>query len=205
MADYVLAWDAPNIDMTLSGLLGHRPGQPERPEMRALLRWLASERQETVATLEATVFVNVPVEHPQALQGWITFLTSVGFRVFAKPRQEGTDIDEEMVAYIQKAAADGACQVVIGSNDAKRFLEPARELVAAGVTVVVLGFTEFAGDLAEVDGWTFIDLEDIPDLLRAALPRTRLDQLPTEGGWFEPKVDPAATLSEDETDEPSPT
>ena len=191
MGKVVLAWDAPNIDMTLSQLLGRRPGSGDRPDMRAVLRWLADRRQPG-DRLEATVFVNVPPDRPHALQGWVVFLQSIGFRVFAKPKTEGSDIDEAMVDYIQGAAAE-ATQIVVASNDARRFLEPIGA-IAASIPVAVLGFVEFAGELAEAEAWEFIDLEEIPDVIRVALPRTRLDGLPIEGGWFEPRVTPEEIL-----------
>lgn len=193
MGRIVLAWDAPNIDMTLSQLLGRRPGSSDRPDMRAVLRWLAELRQPG-DRIEATVFVNVPPERSQGLQGWVVFLQSIGYRVFAKPKLEGSDIDEAMVEYIHSAAAD-ATKVVVASNDARRFVEPVREISSA-VPVTVLGFVELAGELAEPDGWTFVDLDEVPDVIRVPLSRTRLDTLPEDGGWFEPRVAPEDALRE---------
>jgi putative heme uptake system protein len=181
----VLAWDAPNIDMTLFQLLGRRPGQADRPDMRAVLRWMASKR-ERGDRLEAAVFVNVSAERPQALQGWVTFLQNIGFRVFARPKMDGSDIDEAMVEYIRDVASD-ASNLVVASNDAHRFLEPIRE-IASTVRVTVLGFAELAGELAEPNGWEFVDLEEVPDVIRVSLNRTRLDMLPEAGKWFEPRV-----------------
>src|SRR5688500_2286118 len=99
MGRVVLAWDAPNIDMTLSTLLGRRPGPNDRPDMRAVIRWLAEQRG-PADRLEASVFVNVNPEQPHQLQGWIAFLQSIGIRVFAKPKVDrADDIDEAMVGY----------------------------------------------------------------------------------------------------------
>jgi uncharacterized protein len=197
MGRIVLAWDAPNIDMTLTSLLGHRPNQETRPDMRALLRWLA-ERRAPGDRLEAAVFTNIPAERSQGVQSWVTFLQGIGFRVFAKPKVEGSDIDEAMVDYIRTAARD-ASQVVVGSTDARRFVEPIRE-IAAAVDVTVLGFVEHAGELAEPDGaWAFVDLEDVPDVIRVPLTRTRLDILPEEGGWLEPRVSLEEALHESPT------
>lgn len=147
--------------------------------------------------------MNVPQERPQALQGWVSFLTSIGYRVFARPRVEGSDIDDDMLGYVREMTALGAKEVVIGSNDGRMFLEPVREIVAAGTRVVVVGFTEFAGELAEPDAWEFVDLDDIPELLSVPLPRTRLDRLSADGGWLEPRVtiDEAIGSSGHERDE----
>lgn len=194
MGRIVLAWDAPNIDMTLSQLLGRRPGATDRPDMRAVLRWLA-DRREQGDSLEPTVFVNVNPDRPHALQGWVVFLQSIGYRVFAKPKFEGQgDIDEAMVAYVEQAAAD-ASRIVLASNDARRFVGPVRELAGA-VGVSVLGFVELAGELADADGWEFIDLEDLPGVIPGRLTRTRLDTLASEGGWFEPRISPEDALRE---------
>ena len=200
MGRVVLAWDAPNIAMTLATLLGHRPGSGDRPDMRSLIRWLAKQRA-AGEELEATVFVNVPAERPQALLGWITFLQSIGFRVFARPRVGGSDIDEAMVEYLSQSAT-AASTLVVASNDASRFAEPVRKIAASGVRVIVLGFSELAGGLAEPDGWQFTDLEEVPDLLRMPLVRTRLDTLPIQGGWLEPSTSLEEALLEGATPEP---
>jgi uncharacterized protein len=192
MGRIVLAWDAPNIDMTLTHLLGRKPGAADRPDMRALLRWLVEQRGPD-ESVDAALFVNVPAQRPQALQGWISFLQSIGFNVFAKPKVEGSDIDEAMVEYLRHNASDGA-RLVVASNDARRFVEVVRD-VSKDVAVMVLGFVELAGELAEADGWEFVDLQDVPDLISARLHRTRLDTLPDEGGWFEARLSPVDAIA----------
>jgi uncharacterized protein len=190
----VLVWDAPNIDMTLSQLLGRRPSAGDRPDLRALLRWLVSRREPGEA-VEASVFVNVPPERPPGLQSWIAFLTSVGFRVFAKPKSSNeSDVDEDMVDHIRAVALEAA-EIVVASNDSRRFLEPLRHLSRQGVQVTVLGFAELAGYLAGSPGIDFVDLEDIPGLLSVTLQRVRLDTLPDEGAWFEPRVSPEEVVA----------
>jgi hypothetical protein len=98
-----------------------------------------------------------------------------------------------MVSYLRNNVGDGV-RLFIASNDARRFVEPIREL-ARTVTVTVLGFVEAAGDLAEAEGWEFVDLQDIPDLITAPLHRTRLDTLPHGGGWFEARLSPMDAVS----------
>lgn len=192
MGRIVLAWDAPNIDMTLTQLLGHKPGPGDRPDMRSVLRWLADQRAPD-DEVEAAVFVNVATQRPRAIQGWISFLQNIGYHVFAKPKAGDSDIDEAMVGYLRRNAAGGV-RVFVASNDARRFVEPVREL-ARTVAVTVLGFVESAGELAEAEGWDFVDLQDIPDVISAPLHRTRLDTLPPEGGWFEARLTPLDALS----------
>jgi uncharacterized protein len=77
MGRIVLAWDAPNIDMTLTQLLGHKPGPGDRPDMRAVLRWLVDQRAPD-DDVEAAVFVNVAAQRPRGIQGWISFLQNIG-------------------------------------------------------------------------------------------------------------------------------
>lgn len=186
MGRVILAWDAPNIDMTLSTLLGRRPGPNDRPDMRAVIRWLAEQRGPD-DRLEISVFVNVNPDQPQALQGWIAFLQSIGIRVFAKPKTGPMDdIDEAMVDYI-RSVSDPSSKVFLASNDARRFTEPVRQL-ATSATLTVLGFVELAGELADAHGWSFVDLEDLPGVIPGKLIRTRLDTLPTDGAWLEPRM-----------------
>ncbi len=190
MGRTVLAWDAPNIAMTLSQLLGRRPDQGDRPDMRAVLVWLAGLGPGD--KVEASIFVNVSRERLQALQGWVMFLQSIGYRVFARPKVEGSDIDDAMLDYVRKKAA-GASRLVIASNDARNFVGPIRELVPT-VPVTVLGFVELAGELADGTDWEFLDLEAIAEVIPGPLNRTRLDRLGEEGEWFEPRVTPEQAL-----------
>jgi uncharacterized protein len=190
MGRTVLAWDAPNIDMTLSQLLGRRPDQGDRPDMRAVLVWLAGLGPGD--KVEASVFVNVSRERLQALQGWVMFLQSIGYRVFARPKVDGSDIDDAMLDYVSRKAA-GASRLVIASNDARNFVEAIRQL-APTVPVTVLGFVELAGELANGTEWEFLDLEGIPGVIPSPLNRTRLDGLDEEGAWFEPRVTPEQAL-----------
>jgi hypothetical protein len=155
--------------------------------MRAVLRWLVDQRAPDDG-VEASVFVNIATQRPRAIQGWISFLQNIGYHVFAKPKAGDSDIDEAMVSYLRANAGEGV-RVFVASNDARRFVEPVREM-ARTVAVTVLGFVESAGELAEPEGWDFVDIQDIPDVITAPLHRTRLDTLPAEGGWFEARLTP---------------
>lgn len=188
MSGTLLLWDAPNIDMTLSGVLGRRPSTAERPRFDVLGRWLVERARERDrdATLEACVFVNVPVSEHGPLLGWIKVLLSIGFRVFAKPRYNDSDIDEDILTHVA-LRADNLGEVIIASNDAEAFRVPLEDLQAKGVMATVLGFTEFSGGYSGSDHIHFLDLEEIPDLFQVALPeRVRLENLPSDGRWFEP-------------------
>jgi uncharacterized protein len=188
MSGTLLLWDAPNIDMTLSGVLGRRPSTAERPRFDALGRWLVerARTRDRDSTLEACVFVNVPVTEHGPLLGWIKVLLSIGFRVFAKPRHNDSDIDDDILAHIALRAS-GLGEVIVASNDAEAFREPLEALHADGVMATILGFTEFSGGYSGSEHIHFIDLEEIPELFQVALPeRVRLENLPEDGRWFEP-------------------
>jgi uncharacterized protein len=198
VARILMAWDAPNIDMTLSQFLDHRPGPADRPDMRAVMRWLRGlgEPQDRV---EASVFINVPPERPKAQRDWAFYLQGIGYRVFAKPKANGSDIDEEMQVYL-RSKAPGSSHVVVASNDANAFVDLVEEM-AGHRAVIVVGFEELAGALATPAGWTFVDLADIPQVLPGELPRTRFGTLGPEGGWFEPRQGPPDQASPDDRDE----
>lgn len=85
------------------------------PEMRALLPWLAGRCQPGEA-LEAAVVVNVPPGRPNALQGGKPSSPASATACFAWPKIEGSDIDDDMAAYLAEEARD-ASEVVVGSNE----------------------------------------------------------------------------------------
>ncbi|MDP8969631.1 MAG: NYN domain-containing protein [Actinomycetota bacterium] len=180
----VLVWDAPNIDMSIAQLVGSKPRPSQRPDLRALGRWFVDSGAPGVVS-EAAVFVNVPEHLTDRLRQWVIWLTSAGYSVFAKPKVEGSDIDEDMVRYVTVdiPTADLA-EVVVASHDANNFLEPLEALAAAGPEVTVIGFAEFAGRLCHSSAIRFLDFDDIPGLFVAPLPRVDLAGLPPEGRWF---------------------
>lgn len=195
MARTLLLWDAPNIDMTLSGVLNRRPSMNERPRFDALGRWLVARARERGSDdVEACVFVNVPVNDHGPMLGWVKVLLSIGFRVFAKPKTSDSDIDEDILSHMALRASD-ATDVIIASTDAEAFRVPLEELAGRGTSATVLGFTEYSGGYSGSDGIVFVDLEEIADLFNVPLPaRVKLDGLPADGRWFEPSGN-LATLS----------
>jgi uncharacterized protein len=183
----LLAWDAPNIDMVISQILGARPTSEQRPDFEALARWFVAVGGPD-AQNEAAVFANVPEYQPTGLLGWLTWLSSKGYRIFARPKAGDSDIDEDVLRWLNEAAASGdLAEVVVASHDARAFLRPLEDLAEQGVKVTVIAFAELAGGLGLSDRIELIDLEDIPGLFRTSLPRLRLAALPDEGGWFEPR------------------
>src|SRR5205823_6329880 len=80
----LLVWDAPNVDMTLSNVIGGRPTPSSRPRFDAVARWLltaAGDRE-----VEGTVFANVPPGGAVSMRGWIEAIRSFGYDVFARPK-----------------------------------------------------------------------------------------------------------------------
>jgi putative heme uptake system protein len=188
MARTLLLWDAPNIDMTLSGVLGRRASTVERPRFDSLGRWLVEQARvdDLAPMVEGCVFVNVPVAEHGPLLGWVKVLLTLGFRVFAKPRQDDSDIDEDMLEHMVLREADLG-RVIVASNDAEAFRDSLERLAARGVHCTVLGFTEYSGGYTGSDGISFVDLEEIPELFNGPLPnRVRLEGIPVSGRWFEP-------------------
>ncbi|MDX1620680.1 MAG: hypothetical protein R3320_06805 [Nitriliruptorales bacterium] len=184
----LLLWDAPNIDMTLANIIDDKPTARERPDIDVLGDWLLDEAQPG-EEVEACVFVNVAPHVAGPLRGWVLWLLEQGFRVFAKPKDGESDVDDDMLDHIADRREKGdLVAVYVGSNDAKCFLEPLEDLAAEGIDAVALGFAEYAGGLSQSDAIRFIDLEDIDGLFEAPLPRINLETLPPSGRWFEPAV-----------------
>ncbi len=186
MGRHVLVWDAPNIDMTLANIIDGKPTPRERPDLAVLGSWLV-DRAGPDDEVEACVFINVAAHVAGPLRGWVLWLLEQGFRVFAKPKDGGSDVDDDMIEHLNVRRAEGGLDAVyVGSNDAKAFLGPLTEMVDTGVAVSVLGFAEFAGGLSTTDGVRFVDLETVGGLFAEALPRLTLETLPPTGRWFEP-------------------
>ena len=185
MGHQVLVWDAPNIDMTLANIIDGKPTARERPDLDVLGKWLVARAGDD--DVEACVFINVAPHVAGPLRGWVLWLLEEGFRVFARPKIEDSDVDDDMVAHLKLRQAEGdLTRVYVGSNDARCFLEPLEVLADDGVAVTVLGFAEYAGQLSQSDHVAFVDLEEVPGLFDAPLPRINLELLPVEGRWFEP-------------------
>ncbi len=182
----LLVWDAPNIDMTLSNVIGAKPSPSSRPRFDAIARWFvqsAGERE-----VEGSVFANIPPAAATTMRGWIEALRSFGYAVFAKPKiHSDDDVDLDMLAHIaDRARTHRLVRVVVASGDGRNFLEPLEDLAREGVDVVVLSFSEVAGYALESDLLTFVDLEDVPGAFITPLERVRLDALPPEGAWLRP-------------------
>lgn len=182
----LLVWDAPNIDMTLSNVIGAKPSPTSRPRFDAIARWFVQAADDR--DVEGSVFANIPPAAATTMRGWIEALRSFGYAVFAKPKiHSDDDVDLDMLAHISdRARTHRLVRLVVASGDGRNFLEPLEDLARAGVQVVVLSFSEVAGYALESDLLTFVDLEDVPGAFITPLERVRLDALPAEGAWLRP-------------------
>jgi putative heme uptake system protein len=180
----LLVWDALNVDMTLSNVIGGRPTPSSRPRFDAVARWLLASAEER--DVEGTVFANVPPGGAVSMRGWIEAIRSFGYDVFARPKLgPDDDVDADMLDHIHlRARTHRLHRVVVASGDGRNFLEPLEELARGGVQVVVLSFSEVAGYAQESELISFVDLEDVPGAFTTPLPRVRLDNLPVGGAWL---------------------
>lgn len=192
----LLVWDAPNVDMTLSNVIGGRPTPASRPRFDAVARWLLGGAGDH--EVEGCVFANVPPGGAVSMRGWIEAIRSFGYAVFARPKLgPEDDVDADMLAHIhERAGSHRLRRVVVASGDGRNFLAPLEALARDGVECVVLSFSEVAGYAQESDLLTFIDLEDVPGAFTQPLPRVRLDNLPVGGAWL-PPTKPMRSLLDD--------
>src|SRR5690554_6594077 len=131
MGQQVLVWDAPNIDMTLANIIDGKPTAKERPDLDVLGHWLVDRAGDD--DVEACVFINVAPHVAGPLRGWVLWLLEEGFRVFARPKLDDSDVDDDMVAHLRMRQAEGdLTRAYVGSNDARCFLEPLEAMSSEG-------------------------------------------------------------------------
>ncbi|SFP69009.1 uncharacterized protein SAMN05660464_3940 [Geodermatophilus dictyosporus] len=187
----LLIWDAPNIDMTLSTVIGARPTAASRPRFDAIAAWFVDAAGDPGAPdapeVEACVFANIPPV-VGSMRGWVEALRGFGYAVFARPKQQpDDDIDQDMLDHIDvRSHSHRLRRLVVFSGDGRNFAEPLEDLARAGTQVVVVAFSEVAGYAIGSELIEFIDIEDVPGAFAAPLDRVRLDALPPDGAWLRP-------------------
>ena len=196
----LLIWDAPNIDMTLSTVIGARPTAASRPRFDAIAAWFVEgagggdaggvgggDATPDAVEVEACVFANIPPQ-PGTLQRWVEALRGFGYAVFARPKQQpDDDIDQDMLDHIEvRSHSHRLRRLVVFSGDGRNFAEPLEQLVREGTQVTVVAFSEVAGYAISSDLLEFIDIEDVPGAFVEPLDRVRLDALPPDGAWLRP-------------------
>lgn len=206
----LLVWDAPNMDMGLSAIVGGRPNSYQRPRFDAAGTWLLAKTAEIAAekgvaetdvTAEATLFTNVTDGNVEGIQSWIDALRNIGFSVFAKPKTTPeSDVDADMLAHIAKRNDSSTLElVVVASADGRNFKATLDDLAERGVKAIVLGFYEECDWAIEDPRLEFIDVEDVDGLFQQPLPRMDLQNLPENGAWL-PPFRPLRALLERATD-----
>ncbi|WP_233496054.1 NYN domain-containing protein [Geodermatophilus sp. TF02-6] len=192
----LLIWDAPNIDMTLSTVIGARPTAASRPRFDAIAAWFVEgagggaaggDPASDAPEVEACVFANIPPV-VGGMRGWVEALRGFGYAVFARPKtQPDDDIDQAMIDHIEvRRYSHRLRRLVVFSGDGRNFAEPLEELARTGTQVVVVAFSEVAGYAIGSELLEFIDIEDVPGAFAAPLDRVRLDALPPDGAWLRP-------------------
>jgi uncharacterized protein len=187
----LLCWDAPNMDMALSAVVGGKPSASHRPDWVVLHQWLrdraeeASQETGQEVLAEACVFINVATGAIERIRPWVDGLRRSGFAVFARPKvTHDSDIDADILAHVRRRHDEGVLhELYIASGDKKAFQETLETLSRQGVPTHMLGFLEVAMAPSSV---SFVDLEAIKGLFRKPLPRLGLDRLPDEGAWLPP-------------------
>lgn len=189
----ILVWDAPNMDMALSEIYGCFPLLGQRPNLEKLMHWYAKRCEDE--KFEACVFVNISVSNGSnpKFHGWLRYLSTNGFTVFAKSKEKDGlgDIDDDMLSYISKYIDSNLSEVIIASHDAKCFAAISGELVARKIRVIILGFSELVNGYNLSEQIQFLDLEAIPLVFSEPLPRhINIWQLSLEGQFFPPSGKP---------------
>lgn len=181
---HLLVWDAPNMDMTLAGILGRRPTSDTRPRYDSVARWFLAEAGED--QVEAAVFTNYAEGTASTIRPWIEAVRKIGYNVFVKPKiQADDDIDDAMVEHIRATRRlHELVRLVVVSADGKNFQELLERLAGEGVEAVVVAFNEVASWARLAPGVHFVDLEDIPGAFKEPLNRIRLEDLPAGGAWL---------------------
>jgi uncharacterized protein len=187
----LLIWDAPNIDMTLSTVIGARPTKDSRPRFDAIAAWFVEGAGDPsrpgAPEVEACVFANIPPV-VGSLQRWVEALRGFGYAVFARPKgAPDDDIDQDMLDHIAvREHSHQLRRLIVFSGDGRNFAEPLEDLARRGTRVVVVAFSEVAGYAIGSDVLEFIDIEDVPGAFTEPLDRVRLDALPPDGAWLRP-------------------
>lgn len=193
----LLIWDAPNMDMGLSAIVGGRPNSYQRPRFDAAGLWLLQQATQFATDTgldpdsiicEATLFTNVNEANVDGIHSWIDALRNIGFSVFAKPKETAdSDVDDNMLEHLSLRLSEGNLKlVVVASADGRNFQATLADLATKGIRAIVLGFAEECTWAMEDPNLTFVDVEDVNGLFQQPLPRIDLEHLPSGGAWLQP-------------------
>ena len=188
----LLIWDAPNIDMTLSTVIGARPTAASRPRFDAIAAWFVEGAGDPslpdAPDVEACVFANIPpaAGHAAALGGGAARLRLRGVR----PAEDAspTTTSTRTCSTTSRSGRTATGCAGWSSSPATGATSPIRwsSSSATGTHVVVVAFSEVAGYAISSELLEFIDIEDVPGAFVEPLDRVRLDALPPDGAWLRP-------------------
>lgn len=187
-APILLMWDSPNMDMSLSNILGgQKPSKVDRPDMQSLATWVHHRSVQAGAPVEAVVALNVGRDTaPDApIAKFIQVLRTLGFLVFVKPKDTpDSDVDDAIVAL---AGSKEFSEVIVATHDSPLLARIRKETTA---TLTVLCFSEVMPcHRRDALDAKFLDVADVPGLFREGLPRLATPSfklIPSEGLLLQP-------------------
>lgn len=178
----LLLWDSPNMDMTLSNLLGgQKPSKAERPDCQKLAEWVHMRAQAANIPARAVMALNVSRDagSDSPLAKYVQVLRTNGFEVFLNPKDTpSSDVDDALVSM---AASNPASELIVATHDSPLL---ARIREASSSPMSVLCFSEMLPCYRRMENVTFIDVAEVPGLFADSLPRLTTPSfasLPAEG------------------------
>ncbi len=178
-----LVWDLPNMTSSLGRVIGSSAAKKTRYDFATLANYVVEVAGEDL-TAAGTVFVNVDKDQLPGLQRFVNMLRSCGFGVYARPKIDDSDIDDNLVAHVQANAADIA-HLLIATHD-KGLADRTAAVLDPDCRVTVLGFEELSSYALGSDRFEFVDLGDIDGMFTKPLARSLLSRLPDEGTYLRP-------------------
>ncbi len=168
----VFVMDAPNVDASFGLTLGERaPRANERMRLDMLMKWLREKSSAQGCTLYAKIFVNRPIDPDASLKqlGWVMTMKKLGYRVYSKVRTtEDSDVDEDIVECIDYfVRQDRVAEIVLASNDGKRFNAILEILALSDIKVTILGFDQFPSSLTRNELFEYVSYTSIPGIMPA--------------------------------------
>jgi uncharacterized protein len=178
-----LVWDLPNMNSSLEEVVGSSAAKRTRFDFVTLAAFLV-EASGPDLTPAGTVFLNAVKDQLPGLQRFVNMLRSCGFGVYARPKIDNSDIDDNLVAHVE-ATSVGTAHLLIATHD-KALIERTVAALDPACKVTVLGFEELSSHASGSDRLEFVDLEDIDGMFTKPLARSLLSRLPEEGAYLRP-------------------